>query len=164
MRTAKTDQIGQMPRLIWVFAGRTCHFVGLMKHWWHKMKCSFFIIAACLICENCKCLKTEKTLQTYVRKFSKTRIQNSGQTRFKTDWNEWERKAIQEWRTWAKSLKDAADGQTYRSPFTFREEKRRKKINILTIKHEKNNRFPRTSMELFCMRIFFFQDKPIINS
>ena len=103
-------------------------------------------------------------LQTYVRKFSKTRIQNSGQTRFKTDWNEWERKAIQEWRTWAKSLKDAADGQTYRSPFTFREEKRRKKINILTIKHEKNNRFPRTSMELFCMRIFFFQDKPIINS
>ena len=23
-----SDQTGQMPRLIWVFAGRTCHFVG----------------------------------------------------------------------------------------------------------------------------------------
>ena len=27
-RTAKTDHTGKMPRLIWVFAGRTCHFVG----------------------------------------------------------------------------------------------------------------------------------------
>ena len=26
--TVKTDQTGQMPRLIWGFAGRTCHFVG----------------------------------------------------------------------------------------------------------------------------------------
>ena len=26
-RTAKTDQTGQMPRLIWVFAGCTCYFV-----------------------------------------------------------------------------------------------------------------------------------------
>ena len=25
-----SDQIGQMPRLIWVFAGRTCHFVGFV--------------------------------------------------------------------------------------------------------------------------------------
>ena len=24
------DHIGRMPRLIWVFAGRTCHFVGLV--------------------------------------------------------------------------------------------------------------------------------------
>ena len=30
MRTAKTDQTGQMPRLICVFAGRTCHFVGFV--------------------------------------------------------------------------------------------------------------------------------------
>ena len=30
MRTAKTDQMGRMPRLIWVFAGRTCHFVGFV--------------------------------------------------------------------------------------------------------------------------------------
>ena len=28
--TAKTDQTGRMPRLIWVFAGRTCHFVGFV--------------------------------------------------------------------------------------------------------------------------------------
>ena len=30
MRTAKTDQTGRMPRLIWVFAGRTCHFLGFV--------------------------------------------------------------------------------------------------------------------------------------
>ena len=32
-----SDQTGRMPRLIWVFAGRTCHFVGfvLMRLiWW----------------------------------------------------------------------------------------------------------------------------------
>ena len=29
-RTAKTDQTGRTPRLIWVFAGRTCHFVGFV--------------------------------------------------------------------------------------------------------------------------------------
>ena len=30
MRTAKTDQTGRMPRLLWVFAGRTGHFVGFV--------------------------------------------------------------------------------------------------------------------------------------
>ena len=30
MQTAKTDQTGWMHRLIWVFAGRTCHFVGFV--------------------------------------------------------------------------------------------------------------------------------------
>ena len=25
-----SDQSGRMPRLIWVFAGRTCHFVGFV--------------------------------------------------------------------------------------------------------------------------------------
>ena len=30
MRTVKTDQTGQMPRLIWVFTGRTCHIVGFI--------------------------------------------------------------------------------------------------------------------------------------
>ena len=40
MRTGKTDQTGQMPRLIWVFAGCTCHFVGFVMRrlksvqWW----------------------------------------------------------------------------------------------------------------------------------
>ena len=34
-----SDQIGRMPRLIWVFAGRTCHFVGFVMMrlnfmWW----------------------------------------------------------------------------------------------------------------------------------
>ena len=29
-RTAKTDQTGHMPRLIWVFAGRTGIFVGII--------------------------------------------------------------------------------------------------------------------------------------
>ena len=28
-----SDQTGRMPRLIWVFAGRTCHFVGFVMHW-----------------------------------------------------------------------------------------------------------------------------------
>ena len=27
------DQTGRMPRLIWVFAGRTCHFVGFVMRW-----------------------------------------------------------------------------------------------------------------------------------
>ena len=31
--TAKTDQAGCMPRLIRVFAGRTCHFVGFVMLW-----------------------------------------------------------------------------------------------------------------------------------
>ena len=28
-----SDQTGRMPRLIWVFAGRTCHFVGFVMSW-----------------------------------------------------------------------------------------------------------------------------------
>ena len=40
-----SDQTGRMPRLIWVFAGRTCHFVGFVmrqlerpyKHWVSEM-------------------------------------------------------------------------------------------------------------------------------
>ena len=32
MRTAKTDQTGQMPRLIWVFAGRTFILLVLSEH------------------------------------------------------------------------------------------------------------------------------------
>ena len=28
-----SDQTGRMPRLIWVFAGRTCHFVGFVTMW-----------------------------------------------------------------------------------------------------------------------------------
>ena len=32
------DQTRRMPRLIWVFAGRTCHFVGFIMHWLKKIK------------------------------------------------------------------------------------------------------------------------------
>ena len=35
-----TDQTGRMPRLIWVFAGRTCHFVGFVMRWltfWYQI-------------------------------------------------------------------------------------------------------------------------------
>ena len=36
-----SGQTGRMPRLIWVFAGRTCHFVGFVLHWliylWNSM-------------------------------------------------------------------------------------------------------------------------------
>ena len=28
-----SDQTGRMPRQIWVFAGRTCHFVGFVMRW-----------------------------------------------------------------------------------------------------------------------------------
>ena len=52
-----SDQTGRMPRLIWIFARRTCHFVGfvmsrlkwqkfcfgagdLYEQWWHQFKCS----------------------------------------------------------------------------------------------------------------------------
>ena len=31
--SADSDQTGRMPRLIWVFAGRTCHFVGFLMRW-----------------------------------------------------------------------------------------------------------------------------------
>ena len=30
-----SDQTGLMPRLIWVFAGRTCHFVGFVTRWFN---------------------------------------------------------------------------------------------------------------------------------
>ena len=32
-----SDQTGLMPRLIWVFAGRTCHFVGFAMRWLIKV-------------------------------------------------------------------------------------------------------------------------------
>ena len=34
----ESDQTGWMPRLIWVFAGRTCHFVGFVMK---QLKCNF---------------------------------------------------------------------------------------------------------------------------
>ena len=40
-----SDQTGRMPRLIWVFAGRICHFVGFVMMWlkWHfKRRVCFY--------------------------------------------------------------------------------------------------------------------------
>ena len=36
-----SDQTGRMPRLIWVFDGRTCHFVGFVTRWldWCSITC-----------------------------------------------------------------------------------------------------------------------------
>ena len=34
-----SDQTGRMPRMIWVFAGRTCHFVGFVMR---RLKVAFY--------------------------------------------------------------------------------------------------------------------------
>ena len=36
-----SDQTGRMPRLIWVFAGRTCHFIGFVMR---RLKCSLQLL------------------------------------------------------------------------------------------------------------------------
>ena len=41
-----SDQTGRMPRLIWVFAGRTYHFVGFVTRW---LKCSAHEIMALFV-------------------------------------------------------------------------------------------------------------------
>ena len=42
MRTAKTDQTGQMPRLIWVFTGSIYHFAGFVMKRLISCNASFF--------------------------------------------------------------------------------------------------------------------------
>ena len=50
IRTAKTpEQTGRMPRLIWVFAGRTCHFVGFFTR---RLNCWWFMLARYLGPDN----------------------------------------------------------------------------------------------------------------
>ena len=49
-----SDQTGRMPRLIWGFAGSTCHFVGFVMMW---LKCCLHnmlidIMALCIKCIN----------------------------------------------------------------------------------------------------------------
>ena len=44
MQTEKTDQTGQMPRLIWIFAGRTGHFVSLVMRWLVLVMHSYYCI------------------------------------------------------------------------------------------------------------------------
>ena len=42
-----SDQTVRMPRLIWVFAGRTCHFVGFVMRWLILLLLAVFL-GACL--------------------------------------------------------------------------------------------------------------------
>ena len=53
-RTAKTDQTGRMPRLIWVFAGRIGHIVGFVMRW---PTCNYFSCSdyssTCYILQHC---------------------------------------------------------------------------------------------------------------
>ena len=58
MRTAKTDQTGQMSRLIWFFARRTCHFVGFV------MRCLIYV-DKCLHSDR-KQNKTKKKKKAYL--------------------------------------------------------------------------------------------------
>ena len=44
VQTEKTDQTGQMPRLIWVFAGRTGHFVSFVMRWLVLVMHSYYCI------------------------------------------------------------------------------------------------------------------------
>ena len=46
-----SDQTGRMPRLIWVFAGRTCHFVDFVMRWLIFKLCKTKIKK---ICNNCQ--------------------------------------------------------------------------------------------------------------
>ena len=48
-RTAKTDQTGRMPRLIWVFAGHTGHFVGLS---WGGSKVFLAYLTGIFVCKE----------------------------------------------------------------------------------------------------------------
>ena len=50
-----SDQTGRMPRLIWVFAGGTCHFVGFVMRW--------------LICDLLLCLIRDVVTQSRVSHF-----------------------------------------------------------------------------------------------
>ena len=50
-----SDQTGRMPRLIWVFAGRTCHFVGFvtMRLKWYFIKWARSVM---FLRYNCDCI------------------------------------------------------------------------------------------------------------
>ena len=60
-----SDQIGRMPRLIWIFAGRTCQFVGFVTRRliYDCFKCAFLLllelktleyycVSLCVFCRN----------------------------------------------------------------------------------------------------------------
>ena len=45
-----SDQTGRLPRLIWVFAGCTCHFVVFVMRWLNCLHVSFIPHIICLSC------------------------------------------------------------------------------------------------------------------
>ena len=52
-RTAKTDQTGRMPRLIWVFAGRTCLIVGFVVTWLRYQYIMLLVSGCQLLVKGC---------------------------------------------------------------------------------------------------------------
>ena len=48
-----SNQTGRTPRLVWVFAGRTCHFVGLVVRWHNSGSSSCSLRSHNLIMSNC---------------------------------------------------------------------------------------------------------------
>ena len=66
LRTAKTDQTGRMPRLIWVFAGRTSHFVGFV---FLRLVFDFYLFLA--ICSFWAICRTRKLKYTTTSKIWK---------------------------------------------------------------------------------------------
>ena len=54
--TVKTDQTGRMPRLIWVFSGHPCHFVGFVVL---QLILSYFVLFLIFSC--CQIWSTQRT-------------------------------------------------------------------------------------------------------
>ena len=66
--SAGSDQTGWMPRLIWVFAGRTCYFDGFVRRW---LICVFQVSASYLsFCPNLKhfIVNCEQNIVKYAEK------------------------------------------------------------------------------------------------
>ena len=57
-----SDQTGPMPRLIWVFAGRTCHFIGFVTRWliWVTVKAQVSLHIQSLLCSHTICGTKER--------------------------------------------------------------------------------------------------------
>ena len=66
-----SDQTGQMPRLIWVFAGRTCHFVGFVMAQLVQAP-----ILRCVSHIQTHALYGNKTFSVFCLKHRNTRIMN----------------------------------------------------------------------------------------
>ena len=60
-----SDQTGRMPRLIWVFAGRTCHFVCFVTR---RLICLFKITLSCLAFHNFYLCKQWRSLSDIIER------------------------------------------------------------------------------------------------